>query len=106
MAPPLCLRDLIEHLTPYTLSPTTLIAGRSTWEWEGHKTKTHAYVTRAGCVDHIRKNTVTRKIVQLGVTVVFTNVVYTPSACDARVRLGLVTHPIPSRASGDKIRGR
>ena len=71
---PCCLGDLIEHLTPYTLSPTNLIAGRSTWEWEGHKTKTHAFVTRAGCVDHIRKNTVTRKIVQLGVTVVFTNV--------------------------------
>ena len=42
----------------------------------------------------------------IGVTVVFANVIYTPSARDARVRLGLVALPFPSRASGDKIRGR
>ena len=55
--------NLIEHLTPYP--PTNLIAGRSTWEGKGQKTKTHAYVTCAINVDHIRKTTVTRKIVQL-----------------------------------------
>ena len=53
------------HLAPYTVSPTDLVVRCSTWEGEGHKTKTHAYVTRTVCVDHIRKNTVTRKIVQL-----------------------------------------
>ena len=94
------------HLAPYTVSPTDLVVRCSTWEGEGHKTNTHAYVTRTVCVDHIRKNTVTRKIVQLGVTVVFANGIYTPSARDARVRLGLVALPFPSRASGDKIRGR
>ena len=98
--------NLIEHLTPCTLSPTDLIVRRSTWEGEGHKTKSHAYVTRAGCVDAVRKNTVTRKIVQRGVTVVFANGIYTPSARDARVRLRLVALPFPSRASDDKIRGR
>ena len=65
---PCCLGILIGHLAPYIVSPTNLIAGRSTWEGGGQKTKTHAYVTRAVCVDHIRKNTVTRKIVQWGVT--------------------------------------
>ena len=67
---PCCLGLLIGHLASYIVSPTNLIAGRSTWEGERHKTKMHAYVTRAVCVDHIRKNTVTRKIVQWGVTVV------------------------------------
>ena len=42
----------------------------------------------------------------IGVTVVFANVVYTLSARDARVRLGLVALPFPSRASDDKIHGR
>ena len=42
----------------------------------------------------------------IDVTVVFANGIYTPSARDARVRLGLVALPFPSRASGDKIRGR
>ena len=96
------------HLAPYTVSPTDLVVRCSTWEGEGHKTNTHAYVTRTVCVDHIRKNTVTRKIVQLGVTVVVAKGIYTPSARDARVRvrLGLVALPFPSRASDDKIRGR
>jgi hypothetical protein len=34
------------HLAPYTVSPTDLVARCSTWEGEGHKTKTHACVTR------------------------------------------------------------
>ena len=96
--------------TAYTVSPTDLIARRSTWEGEGHKTKTHAYVTRAGCVDAVRKNTVTRKIVQRGVTVVFANGIYTPSACDVRVRLGLVALPfqvdcLAIRSVGDRVYG-
>ena len=47
---------MIGHLAPYTVSPTDLIARRSTWEGEGYKTKTHVCVTRAGYIDHIRKN--------------------------------------------------
>ena len=31
---------------------------------------------------------------------------YAPSRCDARLRLGLVALPFPSRASDDKIGGR
>ena len=65
-APLSCLKMRFTHRTAFAVSPTNLIAGRSTWEGEGHKTNTHAYDTRAWCVGHIRKNTVTRKIVQLG----------------------------------------
>jgi hypothetical protein len=72
MPPPLCLEVLIGHLTPYTLSPTNLIVRQSTWEGEGHKTKTHACVTPRGCVGSFHKTAVTLKIVQL-VTVVFAN---------------------------------
>ena len=106
MGPPLCLGDLIEHLTPYTLSPTNLIAGRSTWEWEVHKTKKHACVARAGCVDIFSKNDRYTQLDDFSCNGIFANVVYTHSACDVRVRLGLVALPFPSRASGDKIRGR
>ena len=53
------------HLAPYTVSPTDLVVRCSTWEGEGHKTKAHAHVMRTVCVDHFRKNAVTRKIVQL-----------------------------------------
>ena len=98
------------HLAPYTVSPTDLVVRCSTWEGEGHKTNTHAYVTRTVCVDHIRKNTVTRKIVQLGVTVVFANGIYTPSARDARVRLGLAAlrfqvDCLAIRSVGDRVYG-
>ena len=82
---------MIEHLTPYTLSPTNLIAGRSTREWEGHKTKTHALVARAGCVDHIRKNDRYTQLDDFSCNGRFANVIHTHSARDVRVRLGLVT---------------
>ena len=98
------------HLAPYTVSPTDLVVRCSTWEGEGHKTNTHAYVTRTVCVDHIRKNTVTRKIVQLGVTVVFANGIQTPSSRDVRVLLGLVALPfqvecLAIRSVGDTVYG-
>ena len=98
--------SLVEHLTSYTLSPTDLIVGRSTWEWEVHKTKKHACVTRAGCVDTFSKNDRYTQLDDFSCNGIFANVVYTHSACDVRVRLGLVDLPFPSRASGDKIRGR
>ena len=37
---------------------------------------------------------------------IFANVTYTPSARVVCVRIGLVALPFPSRAPGDKIRGR
>ena len=66
-----------------------------------------ARVRHAHCVcrSHSQKYRYTKNR-PIGVTVVFANGIYTPSARDARVRLGLVALPFPSRASGDKIRGR
>ena len=98
----------VEHLTSYTLSPPDLIVRRSTWEGESHETKTHAHacVTRAGCVGTFRKNDRYIQLDDFSCDGIFANVVYTHSACDVRVRLGLVDLPFPSRASGDKIRGR
>ena len=37
----------------YTVSPGILSERRSTRDGEGHRTKTHAYVTRAVCVDPV-----------------------------------------------------
>ena len=51
-----CLEMRFTHRTAFAVSPTNLIAGRSTREGEGHQTKTHAYVTRAGCVGPVHKN--------------------------------------------------
>ena len=97
---------MVEHLTSYTLSPTDRIVRRSTWEGERHKTKTHSCVTRAGCVDNFRKNDRYIQLDDFSCNGIFANVVYTHSVRDVRVRLGLVALPFPSRASGDKIRGR
>ena len=97
---------MIEHLAPYTVSPRDLIAGRSTWEGERHKTKMHAYVTRAGCVGPVHKTTVTTQLDDFSCNGIFANVIYTHSARDVRVHLSLVALPFPSRASGDKICGR
>ena len=93
------------HLAPYTVSPTDLIARRSTWEGEGHKTKTHACVTRAGCVDTVRKNYRYTQLDDFSCNGIFANVIYTHRARDVRVRIGLVALPFPSRASDDKIVG-
>jgi hypothetical protein len=57
------------------------------------------------CRSHSQKCRYTKNR-PIGVTVVFANGTYTPSARDALVRLGLVALPFPSRAPGDKIRGR
>jgi hypothetical protein len=84
--------------------PRIFVVRCSTWDGEGHKTKTHACVTALYVKIPFAKYRYTRKIVQL-VTVVFANGSTYP-ARDARVRLGLVALPFPSRASGDKIRGR
>ena len=98
--------EMTGYHAPYTVSPTDLTARRSTWEGEGHKTKTHACVTRAGCVGTVGKKRPLHQLDDFSCNGIFANVIYTHSARDVRVRLGLVALPFPSRASDDKIRGR
>ena len=60
---------------------------------------------RLVCRSHSQKYRYTKNR-PIGVTVVYKNGIYTLSARGARVRLGLVALPFPSRAPGDKIRAR
>jgi len=94
-----CLGDLIEHVTPYTLSPTNLIVRRSTLKVGGTRPRRRRTPRLEEGVEAFTKTTSTRKIVQV---VVFVNGAYAPSALDARVCFGLVASP--SRV--DRLSGR
>ena len=80
---------------------TTLYLGRGGPQDQDARVRHARYV----CRSYSQKYRYTKNR-PIGVTVVFANGIYTPSAHDARVRLGLVALPFPSRASFDKIPGR
>ena len=80
---------------------TTLYLGRGGIQDQDARVRHARYV----CRSYSQKYRYTKNR-PIGVTVVFANGIYTPSAHDARVRLGLVALPFPSRASFDKIPGR
>ena len=102
-----CLRDLIEHLTPCTLSPTDLIVRRYPWECRATRpSRTHSAYALGVWIPFAKpKNRPT-----VGRFFGFAKVIQTPSSCDVRVLLGLVALPfqvdcLAIRSVGDRVYG-